>query len=206
MQTNSKLFPSNDPANGMRELIYQAVAEGCNVKMKFFNDNAVQIVNVAHRIAAALARHNKVLLFGNGGSAADAQHIAAEFVGRYLKNRIPLAAIALTTDSSILTAVGNDFGYDDVFLRQVLALASPADILIGISTSGNSPNVIKALSCSDAVFKIGFTGEDGGEMNRVTDVLFKVPSRVTSRIQETHIMLGHILCDLVDRKLFPELY
>jgi D-sedoheptulose 7-phosphate isomerase len=149
-----------------------------------------------------------MLFFGNGGSAADAQHLAAEMVGRFGPVRSPLAAIALSTDSSILTAVGNDYGYEYVFARQIEALGQAGDIAIGISTSGNSPNVLQALDISRSknLFTIGFTGETGGKMTERSEVLFRVPSRQTPRIQETHILLGHVICELIDRQLFPEAY
>ena len=145
---------------------------------------------------------------GNGGSAADAQHIAAEFVGRFGPDRTALPAISLSTDTSILTALSNDYGYAQVFARQLAALGQAGDSAIGISTSGNSPSVLVALEMakSKGLFTIGFTGETGGKMGDCTEVLFRVPSRSTSRIQETHNLLGHILCELIDRHLFHESY
>jgi D-sedoheptulose 7-phosphate isomerase len=147
-------------------------------------------------------------LFGNGGSAADAQHIAAEFVGRFIPDRVPLPALSLATDTSALTALGNDYGYNTVFSRQVEALGNAGDVAIGISTSGNSPNVLEAVDAArkKGLFTIGFTGSDGGKMKGRTDVLFCVPTRMTPRIQETHITLGHVLCELIDRELFPDAY
>jgi D-sedoheptulose 7-phosphate isomerase len=129
-------------------------------------------------------------------------------VCRFGPDRAPLAGIALSTDTSILTAVGNDYGYDKVFARQIEALGQAGDTAIGISTSGNSPNVLAALDAarSKGLFTVGFTGETGGQMNDRAEVLFRVPSRVTARIQETHIILGHIICELIDRELFPEIY
>ena len=143
---------------------------------------------------------NKILLFGNGGSAADAQHIAAELSGRYKTERRGLPGIALTTDTSVLTAVGNDYGYDRVFDRQVEALAREGDLLIGISTSGNSKNVLRALSLGSNMGckTIGLSGGDGGAMNEFTDVNLVVPSDDTPRIQEMHIMIGHIICQAID--------
>lgn len=151
-------------------------------------------------ISECLLNGNKVLLFGNGGSASDAQHIAAEFVGRFLKERKSLAAIALTTDTSALTAIGNDYGFDRIFERQVEGLAHPNDILIGISTSGNSKNVLRALEYGklNGCITIGMSGNDGGLMNRYCDINIIVPSNVTARIQEMHILIGHILCSAVD--------
>jgi D-sedoheptulose 7-phosphate isomerase len=142
----------------------------------------------------------KVLLFGNGGSAADAQHIAAEFIGRYVKERRSLPAIALTTDTSALTAISNDYGYDRVFERQVEGLAVAGDVLIGLSTSGNSPNVVKALLAGKAAgcITIGLSGRDGGKMNDCCDVNIVIPSEITANIQEMHILIGHIICGAVD--------
>ncbi len=147
-----------------------------------------------------LKNGGKILLFGNGGSAADAQHIAAELTGRYKTERKGLPAIALTTDTSALTAIGNDFGYDKIFERQVGALANKGDVLIGISTSGNSVNVIKALSLGKELGckTIGLSGRGGGEMNKVCNLNIIVPSDNTPRIQEMHIMIGHIICQAID--------
>ena len=157
---------------------------------------------MAERCKIALASGNKILFCGNGGSAADSQHLAAELVGRFQKERRALASIALTTDTSILTAVGNDYGYDDVFARQVQALGRSGDILIGISTSGNSKNVVKAVEAARTVgmHTFGWTGEGGGKMAELCDLLFPVPSKVTARIQEMHILAGHILCELVEEE------
>jgi D-sedoheptulose 7-phosphate isomerase len=191
-----------------KRLIDHFVAESIRVKSEFFEKNSTLIAETAERMAAALRQGRKVLLFGNGGSAADAQHIAAEFVGRFIPDRIPLPAISLATDTSALTALGNDYGYDMVFSRQVQALGNAGDVAIGISTSGNSPNVLQAMDAArtKGMLTIGFAGESGGKMNGRTDVLFRVPSSMTPRIQETHITLGHVLCELIDRELFPEAY
>jgi D-sedoheptulose 7-phosphate isomerase len=191
-----------------KSLIEHFVSESVRVKTEFFHANATLVAETAARMAAALRDGRKVLLFGNGGSAADAQHIAAEFVGRFIPDRIPLPAISLATDSSALTALGNDYGYNAVFSRQLQALGNPGDIAIGISTSGNSQSVVEALEVArtKGLVTIGFTGQSGGKMNGKADVLFCVPTRVTPRIQETHIILGHILCELIDRELFPEAY
>jgi D-sedoheptulose 7-phosphate isomerase len=189
-------------------LIEHFVSESLRVKARFFEENKERIGETAETIAHGLRNGHKMLLFGNGGSAADSQHLAAEMVGRFGPDRAPLAAIALSTDTSILTAVGNDYGYERVFARQIEALGQPGDTAIGISTSGNSPSVLEALDVArnKGLFTVGFTGETGGKMNGRTEVLFRVPSGVTARIQETHILLGHILCELVDRQLFPEVY
>jgi len=148
---------------------------------------------------------HKILIFGNGGSAADAQHIAAEFVNRFQIERPPLAALALTTDTSIITSIGNDYHFDEIFSKQIAALGRKNDIAVGISTSGNSKNVVKAIQAAKNIgmFTIGLTGR-GGEIATCSDLVFAVESDTTARIQETHITLGHILCDLVDRILFPE--
>src|SRR5947207_14100825 len=190
------------------ELIDQFVSENLRVKAQFFQENKELIAQTAETIAHGLRSGRKVLLFGNGGSAADAQHLAAELVGRFGPDRSPLAGISLSTDTSILTALGNDYGYDKVFSRQIEALGQSGDVAIGISTSGNSPSVLEALDAARTrgLFTIGFTGESGGKMNGRADVLFRVPSKQTPRIQETHLLLGNILCDLADREMFPEIY
>lgn len=159
-----------------------------------------QMERVAVKIRQALADGNKVMFCGNGGSAADSQHLAAEFVGRFQKERKGLAAIALTVDTSILTAVGNDYGYEKVFSRQVEALAKRGDVLIGISTSGNSANVLAAVKLARemGVYCVGFTAEGGGRLAALCDECLAVPVKVTSRAQEMHILIGHILCELVD--------
>lgn len=159
------------------------------------------IQQIADRISACLKTGGKVLLMGNGGSAADAQHIAAEFVVRFKKNRKALAAIAITTDPSIVTAIGNDFGFDRLFARQVEALARPGDVVIGISTSGASKNIIEALSTAKGLncTTIAFLGCGGGAMKSLADIALVVPSNDTPRIQECHILVGHIVCDIVER-------
>ncbi len=148
----------------------------------------------------ALAKGGKILFFGNGGSAADAQHLAAELVVRYRTERPAMAAIALTTDTSILTACANDYSFDAVFARQVEALARPGDVAIGISTSGKSPNVLRALEAARrlGVVAAGFTGGDGGAMRDLCDPVLVVPSRTVARIQEMHILVGHALCDALE--------
>ena len=190
------------------QLVAQLVSESLAVKAQFFEESNDSIVRTAEKIAQALRTGRKVLFFGNGGSAADAQHLAAEMVGRFGPDRSPLAAMSLSTDTSILTAVANDCGYQKVFARQIEALGQPGDVAVAISTSGNSPNVLEAIDVarSKGLFTIGFTGQTGGKMTDRVDVLFRVPSRQTPRIQETHILLGHILCELIDRQLFPEIY
>lgn len=190
------------------QLIDQFVSESLRVKAKFFEENKDAIARTADTIAHGLRGGHKVLFFGNGGSAADSQHLAAELVGRFGPDRSPLAAISLSTDTSILTAVGNDYGYENIFARQIAGLGHAGDMAIAISTSGNSPSVLGGIDVarSKGLFTVGFTGETGGKMQGRVEVLFRVPSRQTPRIQETHILLGHILCELVDRQLFPEIY
>jgi D-sedoheptulose 7-phosphate isomerase len=152
---------------------------------------------------AAVRKGGKILLVGNGGSAADAQHIAAELVIRYKADRAPIAAMALTTDTSALTACGNDLGFDQVFARQVAALGRPGDVLVGISTSGKSPNVLAALreARSRNIYTTGLSGGTGGDMPSLCDALIVVPSRITARVQEMHIMIGHVLCKSLELRL-----
>ena len=159
-----------------------------------------QIQQAGELVVETLENGGKILLCGNGGSAADAQHIAAELTGRYKRERRGLPAIALTTDTSALTAIGNDYGYDRIFARQVEALATERDLLIGISTSGNSANVLNALDFANdcGCVTVGFSGRNGGAMNERCDLNIVVPSDDTPRIQEMHIMIGHILCGMVD--------
>ncbi|PKO93096.1 MAG: phosphoheptose isomerase [Betaproteobacteria bacterium HGW-Betaproteobacteria-1] len=159
-----------------------------------------QIAAVADEMRACIARGGKILLMGNGGSAADSQHIAAEIVGRYKKERKGLPAIALTTDTSILTSVGNDYGYEYIFSRQVEALCSPQDLVIGLTTSGNSPNVVRAIETAKQIgaVTVGMTGGSGGKLAALCDYNLIMPSSDTPRIQEAHIFIGHSLCDLLE--------
>ncbi len=160
---------------------------------------------MAAAVTGAIRAGGKLLLAGNGGSAGDAQHIAAEFTGRMLYDRPPLPAIALTTDSSALTAIGNDYGYDQVFARQVDALAQRGDVLLAFSTSGGSPNILRALAAARArgMVLIGFTGAGGGAMADQVDLLLRAPSDWTPVVQQIHMVAGHILCSLVERAMFP---
>jgi D-sedoheptulose 7-phosphate isomerase len=166
---------------------------------------AGEIERCASLMSDALGRGKKLLVMGNGGSAADAQHLAAELVGRFLRERSPLPAIALTTDSSILTAVGNDFGFDQIFRRQVEALAVPGDIVLGISTSGRSNNVFQALTAANGIgcTTIALLGRDGGNIAGLADVALTVEAEETPFIQEAHLTIIHILCDLLENALFP---
>ena len=159
----------------------------------------------AELVVASLRSGGKVMVCGNGGSAADAQHWAAELVGRFDRDRPGLAAIALTADSSILTAVANDYGFDRAFSRQVEALGRPGDVLFALSTSGRSPNILAALAAARAarIAAVGFTGSAGGEMPSLCDICLRVPSRVTARIQEGHEVLGHAICAMVEAAMFP---
>jgi D-sedoheptulose 7-phosphate isomerase len=162
------------------------------------------ISNIILMIMDAFRRGNKLLIFGNGGSAADAQHIASELVGRFITERAALPAIALTTDTSILTSVGNDYGYEHVFSRQVEAIAKPSDVVLGISTSGNSGNVFKALVAARQLDcrTIGLLGNDGGKIKDITDASIIIPSKNTARVQEMHILIGHLLCEAIDDQLY----
>jgi D-sedoheptulose 7-phosphate isomerase len=184
----------------MIDAIRKAVAESLELKKVFFQKNEQLIAQVAGEISAAIENGHKILLFGNGGSAADAQHIAAEWVGRFQKERRPLPAIALTTDTSVLTAIGNDYGFEQVFVRQVQALGQKGDIAIAISTSGNSPNVLQAAEVAreKGIITVGLTGRDGGRLGSLVRYHLNVPHSLSARIQEVHIMIGHILCELVD--------
>jgi D-sedoheptulose 7-phosphate isomerase len=173
---------------------------GASLRVTFFAENEANLRDAAGRIEAALRAGGKVLVFGNGGSAADAQHVAAELVGRFRRDRAPLAAVALTTDTSVLTSLANDFGYEDVFARQVRALGRKGDVAIAISTSGNSPNVVKGIAAARAagVTVIGLAGGTGGKMAALCDALLVVPDADTALVQEVHLAAEHLLCDLVD--------
>jgi len=190
----------------MEDHIVKIFKESIRVKEAFVNENLSKLVNVVEAIIAALKAGNKILIFGNGGSAADAQHIAAEFVNRFVIERPPLPAIALTTDTSIITSIGNDYDFSEIFSKQIRAIGQPGDIAWGISTSGNSANVLKALEVAKKMdlVTIAFTGKDGGNIAKIADLSVNVSSSVTARIQEVHITAGHAICDLVDVKLFQK--
>ena len=189
----------------MKKTIFNILEASITTKRNCIEKNIHHIVEAAEMLTACLRGGNKILIFGNGGSAADAQHLTAEFVNRFQIERPPLAAIALTTDTSILTSIGNDYDFDDIFSKQIEALGRQGDLAWGISTSGNSANVIKAINAARNIgmATIGMTGR-GGILADVADLVFSVPSNTTARIQESHITLGHILCDLVDRTLYPD--
>ena len=190
----------------MKELITRAFDESVRVKQAFLRDNLEVLTRAIDAVVAAFKSGNKLLLFGNGGSAADAQYIAAEFTNRFLIEREPLPALALTTDTSALTAIANDYDYTQVFSKQLKALGKAGDIALGISTSGNSANVLVAFEvCKQLGIKtIGLTGGSGGKMVGNVDYLLRVSEgKATARIQETHILVGHVICEIVDQKLFP---
>lgn len=176
-------------------------ARSADVLRAFFDTCAADVVRAADLVSLSLTSGGKMLLFGNGGSAADAQHLAAELTGRYLRERAPLAAIALTTDTSALTAIANDYGFERVFERQLRALGRAGDVALGISTSGNSLNVIAALEAARelGLSTVGLSGRGGGRMTALCDICFVVPSDETPIIQQAHITLGHLICDLVEQ-------
>ena len=190
----------------MKEIIKTALSESIKAKEDFINNNIEEIILLAEKIVQAFTNDRKLMLCGNGGSAADAQHIAAEFVNRFELERPPLPAIALTTDTSILTCVGNDYSFKDVFSKQVKAIGVENDILLAISTSGNSPNIISAVKAAkgQGIYVAGLSGGDGGKLKQEADFCLVVNSKSTARIQETHILAGHILCKLVDYILFQK--
>lgn len=190
----------------MREVVIRELEESANIKRMIAQNLPDMIVDAAQIILNAYKAGGKVLLIGNGGSAADAQHIAAELVGRFRLERAALPAIALTTNTSALTALANDYGYDAVFSRQLEALANDKDVLIAITTSGTSPNILKAVETaqSKGVYVIGLTGGSGGKLKDMADLTIVVPSDNTARIQEAHITIGHIICHLVEKGLFNE--
>lgn len=187
----------------IREMISGSLREGADVRMQLVGSCTDAILEATQLIYTSLLGGGKILLFGNGGSAADAQHIAAEFVGRFVRERDPLPAMALTANTSTLTAVANDYGFDRVFARQVQAFGLPGDVAIAISTSGKSSNVLEgAKTARDRGLKIiGLTGVDGLQLAQLVDIAVIVPSSVTARIQECHIALGHVLCEAVDALL-----
>jgi D-sedoheptulose 7-phosphate isomerase len=188
----------------MKDLISSSLKSSSELMITVEKTLSGRIEEAAKTIISAMKAGNKVLFFGNGGSAADSQHLAAEFVGRFKKNRVALPAIALSVDTSILTALGNDFGFETVFARQVEALAKKGDIAIGLTTSGNSPNVLEALKAAKKIGckTIGFSGCGGGKTEKMVDIPLTIPSDDTPRIQEAQIAVGHIICHLVERALF----
>ena len=192
--------------NLLNDRLGDAIRESISVKQAVLEGMLEEIATAARWIAGTLRRGNKLLLFGNGGSAADSQHIAAEFVGRYERERRALPAIALTTDTSILTALTNDYGGEIIFARQVEALGQPGDLVLAYSTSGNSPNVLAGIRAAHGrgLQVIGFTGESGGKIAEESDLALRVPSRRTSRIQESHITISHAICEVVEAVLLED--
>ncbi|HLE19112.1 MAG TPA: D-sedoheptulose 7-phosphate isomerase [Syntrophales bacterium] len=188
----------------MEDNIVRSFRESSQLNEVFVNENLLKIVEIVEALTLALKRRNKILIFGNGGSAADAQHLAAEFVNRFMIERPPLAAMALSTDTSVITSIGNDYDFSEIFSKQIRALGQEGDVAWGISTSGNSPNVVKALETANKMelVTIGLTGKDGGAIAGIVDYWLNVSSNSTPRIQEVHITAGHVICEMVDFKLF----
>jgi D-sedoheptulose 7-phosphate isomerase len=188
----------------MRKKIEAVINESIFVKENTLQNQVDNIAAIARAMIGCLKKGGKIIFCGNGGSAADSQHLAAELIGRFQKNRRALAALALTTDTSVITSLANDFGFECVFSRQVEGLAKKNDLLIAISTSGNSPNVIGAVNQAKkmGVKTVSFTGGEGGKLAKLTDLCLIVPSQHTARIQEAHITVGHALCQLVEETLF----
>ncbi len=188
----------------MREDIVKRIKENIGVKKSILND--AHLIDTIERattvVVNAIKNGNKVIFCGNGGSAADSQHLAAELIGKFYFNRRSLPAVSLTVNTSIVTAIGNDFGFDKVFARQLEGIGKAGDVLIGLSTSGNSENVVEAfrLAKEIGIITIAFTGESGGILRGLADILINVPSNDTPRIQEAHIMVGHIICELVEKE------
>lgn len=191
--------------NPLQNIQFQ-LDESAQIKIQLKEKYSETILETARVIIDSLKSGGKLMVCGNGGSAADAQHFAAEFVGRYLREREPLPAIALTTDTSILTAVANDYSYNDIFKKQVEALGAKKDVFVGLSTSGNSENIIRALKVAKdkGMATIGLLGKDGGEIAGQVDYAIVVPSKLSGRVQEGHITIIHIWCDLVESALFPD--
>ncbi|OQY11630.1 MAG: phosphoheptose isomerase [Desulfobacteraceae bacterium 4572_19] len=189
----------------MKKIIQDILTDSIEVKKTNIQSNMDNIVLASNKLVSCLEAGGKILIFGNGGSAADAQHLAAEFVNRFAIERPPLAAIALTTDSSILTSIGNDYNFNEIFEKQLKAFGKKEDIAWGITTSGNSENVVKGIKKAKnmGIYTIGMTG-CGGNICDYADLILSVNSDTTARIQETHITMGHILCELVDRQMFPQ--
>lgn len=190
----------------IEDIIIRVFKESCHLKEVFVNENVVRIAKIVDVITEALKGGKKILLFGNGGSAADAQHLAAEFVNRFIIERPPLPAIALSTDTSVITSIGNDYDFSDIFAKQIRAIGHAGDVALGISTSGSSSNVIKAFEVAKKLdmITIALTGKDGGDAGKIADYALNVPSNSVPRIQEVHITVGHTICQMVDYKLFQK--
>jgi D-sedoheptulose 7-phosphate isomerase len=187
--------------------ISEAIRQSIEVKQKILANNEIlsAIGDIAGTCSQSLSDGNKIMFCGNGGSAADAQHLAAELSGRFYYDRKPLAAEALAVNSSFLTAVANDYSFDEVYARMVEGSGNRGDVLVGLSTSGNSENVIRAFKAarSKGIITVGLTGETGGKLAEISDFIIRVPSSDTPRIQESHILIGHIICEIIERNLFP---
>jgi len=192
-------------ANPMRDAITTILAESIRIKQQAVETQIEALAAAAEMLVTCMASGHKILIFGNGGSAADAQHIAAEFVNRFEIERRPLPAIALTTDTSIITSIGNDYAFEQIFSKQVQAIGKKDDVAWGISTSGNSPNVLAGLKAAREMelHCLGMSGQ-GGALPDVCDLALTVPTATTARVQETHILMGHMLCRIVDQTLFPQ--
>ncbi len=192
--------------SGSFEEIRRHLEESARVRRAFSNVLVSRIQQLAEKTVSALRAGGKLVLFGNGGSASDAQHLAAELVVRLYADRPGLPALALTTNTSVLTAAGNDYGFDQIFSRQIDSLVSSKDVLVALSTSGNSPNVLRGVEAGRArgAFLAAMTGETGGALAEKVDLLLNVPSRDPQRIQEAHITIGHIVCSLIEKSLFPK--
>jgi len=188
----------------MKKKIEEIINESIFVKENTLQSQVKVVIAIAKAIIACFKKKGKVIFLGNGGSAADSQHLAAELIGRFQKNRRALAAIALTTNSSVITALANDFGFESIFSKQVEALAKKNDLIVAISTSGNSPNVIAAVNQAKrlGIKTIAMTGGDGGKLAKLTDITLIIPSHNTARIQEAHITVGHAICQLVEEAIF----
>lgn len=195
-----------DKSDALRALLRDRIGRSIELKEALFKDEVFLglVAQVAMRIVRSLEQGGKIFFFGNGGSAADAQHLAAEFTGRFLKERRALPALALSVNSSSLTAIGNDYGFDIVFARQLEALGKEGDVAVGISTSGSSGNVIRALEAanSKSIFSVALTGKSGGTVKNVANCTICIPSEETPRIQECHILTGHLICEIVEQALF----
>ena len=190
---------------GAHERIRAGLRETARLLAELPDDQVARIAQTADRMAKALKAGHKIIRFGNGGSATQSQHMAAEFVGRFRRERAPLGSLSLAENMASMTAIGNDYAYEQVFSRQLAALARPGDVAVGLSTSGNSPNVLRALREAKAlqVATIGLTGGSGGQMASLCDVCICVPSTVTAHIQEAHLAIGHLLCGLVEDDVSP---
>lgn len=193
----------------MEKSISEALINSVMAKEAFVRESSKGLIDLACQMVISIRQGGKILLFGNGGSAADAQHMAAEFVNRFLINRRPMAAIALSTDTSIITSIGNDFSFDEIFSKQVQALGRPEDLALGISTSGSSVNVIKAIIAAKEIGMrtAGLTGGvegTGGDLGQLADMTLNVPTVKTQHIQEVHLWAEHLLCELVEREIFGE--